>query len=137
MVSESSRSWPLEDYPALNPADFPDIASFAKLRKPIAQLKCEVRSKGNVQVSWSEVVARDGASIPLLHYEPRETLEEACRPLCVVFHGGGMRTYVSAISNSTHKLKGWIAGDYSVEDSFCRQLVERQSFLVISVHYRL
>ena len=34
-------------------------------------------------------------------------------------------------------LQGWIAGDFSVEDGFCRKVVKTLKCLAISIHYRL
>lgn len=121
MADDGKDRWPLDIYPALNPRNFPDIASFARLlRKPDGQLHDEVQSEENVHVSWRKCPTRDCSSIELLQYEDPDRIGDSLRPLCVVFHGGG-----------------WIAGDYSVEDSFCRMLVKKLPFLVISVHYRL
>jgi acetyl esterase/lipase len=83
-------------------------------------MHAEALSEEKVKVSWTKASTRDGGNIDLLQYEDPDRTEDSSRPLCVVFHGGG-----------------WIAGDYTVEDSFCRMLVKTLPFLVVSVHYRL
>lgn len=62
-------TWPLSQFPALDPADFPTSESLDVLRKPHDQLEQEARSDANVSLSWVNALAGDGTELPVLVYQ--------------------------------------------------------------------
>lgn len=90
-AKQYESTWPLSQFPALDPADFPTPESLDVLRKPHDQLKQEVRSGANVSLSWVNAFARDGTELPVLVYQSAKSdvSDLHQRPLVVAIHGGG------------------------------------------------
>jgi hypothetical protein len=84
-----SHRWPLSEYPALNPQDFPDQQSFASLRRPADEIRSSAKDGQDVLVHWCTVPTRDGSEIDTLRYECIFGSQDGERPLVMVFHGGG------------------------------------------------
>lgn len=87
----TTASWPVDQFPALDPKSFPDAQSFSKLRRSEEEQKNEAKDGDGVHIFWETSRARDGAMLNLLCYEKQEQqlIDRGQRPLVVAFHGGG------------------------------------------------
>lgn len=92
----TERRWPVEQYPALQPQNFSDAASFNKLRMPRESLLDSAKDDDKVRMSWVPITVRDGTPIDVLCYLPkslvdadRQDASQYRRPLLFAIHGGG------------------------------------------------